>query len=65
MVYSDKQVMENQRQIQLLLGELVGRINTNLVLSGWEEGRFGMAYETGTNRLELWGLGNSVRVEIN
>lgn len=64
MIYSSEQISENKRHIHLAIAEAVRLININIVLSGAEEGRFNMAYETSSNRLEIWGLGDSVKLEI-
>lgn len=64
MKYTKADEYENEIHIHKLIEELVKSININLVLKAAEDGRFGMAYETGSNRLELWGLGGSVKLEI-
>ena len=65
MIYSKEDEYENKRQLHLALAETVRLINVNLVLTGAEGGHFSMSYETSSNRLEIWGLGGNVKLEID
>lgn len=60
MTKTKDEMFENARSIHLLTGELTERIRRHMFLSGVGDCSFRIDFETGTKRLEVSSLGNTI-----